>query len=96
MTSTNPIVCNALAAMNGRHFSGSGDALAEKIAVAVQQYIDAKTKSAKDRALSKVNELSRTASSLAGGAWVMRDGSVALTDKQPRGATRLMDFVRQL
>lgn len=91
--STNPIVCNAMASMNGIHFSGGGNALAEKIVLAVQKYIDAKTDSAKDSALAKVNELSRAASTLAGGAWVMRDGSVALTDKQPRGATRLTDFI---
>lgn len=92
---TSPIG-NSAVAKNGPHFHGGGDALAEKIVKAVQKYIDAKSEDAKRKAMTEITTLGRTASSLAGGAWVMRDGSVALVDKQPRGATRLMDFVKSL
>lgn len=87
---------NSAVTKNGPHFHGDLDALAEKIVKAVQKYIDAKSEDAKRKAMTEINTLGRTASSLAGGAWVMRDGSVALVDKQPRGATRLMDFVKSL
>ena len=63
--------------VNGRHFSGPANDLADKIVKLVNKWLDA-PKSKKDDAFNRLNTEIRAASSLGGGVWAMRDGTIAI------------------
>lgn len=81
--------------VNGRHFSGPANDLADKIAKLVNKWMDA-PESKKDDAFNRLNTEIRAASSLGGGVWAMRDGTIAIAPEKPRGAQRLTDYLKTL
>ena len=80
---------------NGRHFSDPANDLADKIVKLVNKWLDA-PKSKKDDAFNRLNTEIRAASSLGGGVWAMRDGTIAIAPEKPRGAQRLTDYLKTL
>ena len=91
--SSNPIVQKALNAMakNAQHFHGDLDAKAETI---VQLYNKLTGDKIKDKVIKdKITVILRGLSSLGTKAWIMRDGSVAITPEQPRGAKPFVELL---